>query len=280
MMFSLVLATVNRTDELRTFLFHLNQQSYRDFQLIVVDQNNDDSLLPILAPYFDSFPLIHIKSKKRGASRARNLGLKHASGEIIGFPDDDCWYPTDLLKNVLDFFNRCPEWDGFIGRTVGIEGNTVMLRFDNRAGAVTKYNAWRRGVTSTMFFKSHIMMASGGFDEQLGVGADSPWGSGEETDYLIRLLNDGCRIFYDPTLILYHPNPLKYAQEKLLVRAYSYGCGMGKVLRKHNYPLWFFLYYLIRSIGGGLLALSRADWALVTYYRECFRGRLYGWRKG
>jgi glycosyltransferase involved in cell wall biosynthesis len=280
MKFSLVLATVDRSDELERFMLHLNQQICRDFELIVVDQNHDDRVALILTPYFELFPILHIKSNELGASKARNLGVKYVSGEIIGFPDDDCWYAPDLLIKVIELFSIYPEWDGLTGRAIGIEGKTVGLHFDHRAGIVARYNAWRRVTTFTMFLRSNRIKGFEGFDEQLGVGAASPWGAGEDTDYLIRLVDGGCRVYYDPGLNVYHPDPLQYQPEKLLRRGYSYGCGMGKVLRKNQYPLWFFLYYLMRSVGGVILALAKADLSQAGHYRETFRGRLYGWRKG
>ncbi len=280
MKFSLVLTTVDRSDELERFMYHLNQQICRDFELIVVDQNHDDRVALILAPYFDSFPILHIKSNELGASKGRNLGMKHVSGEIIGFPDDDCWYAPDLLTKVRDYLDSHPEWDGLTGRAIGIDGKTVGLHFDHRAGMVGRYNAWLRVTTFTMFLRSNRIRAFEAFDEQLGVGADSPWGAGEDTDYLIRLVDGGCRVYYDPRLNVYHPDPLQYQPEKLRRRGYSYGCGMGKVMRKNHYPRWFFLYYLIRSMGGGILALTRADWPQAVHYRESFRGRLHGWRNG
>lgn len=275
------MTTVNRSDELERFMLHLSRQTYRDFELIVVDQNQDERVAPILAPYVGLFPIRHIRSNELGASRGRNLGLKYASGEIIAFPDDDCWYTPDLLKKVKAFFDRYPEWDGLSGRSIGVEGKTVALRFDNRCGKIDRYNAWRRVITSTMFLRCTTVKAlEEGFDEELGVGAGTPWGAGEETDYVIRLVNDSCRIYYDPQLNVYHPDPMKYDREKLLRRGYSYGCGMGKVLRKNHYPLWFLAYNLVRSAGGGVLALLRGDWTRICFYRESIRGRLYGWRKG
>jgi glycosyltransferase involved in cell wall biosynthesis len=92
MKFSLVLATVGRTQEVARFLDSLARQTYRDFELIVVDQNPDDRLVELLRPFELRFPIIHLRCE-RGVSRARNLGPKYVSGDIVGFPDDDCWYP-------------------------------------------------------------------------------------------------------------------------------------------------------------------------------------------
>src|SRR5271167_276402 len=81
--FSLILATVGRTSELRPFLEHLQEQSHKNFELIVVDQNADGRLLPLIEPCKSRFPVIHCRSAI-GLSRARNVGLTLVSGDIIG----------------------------------------------------------------------------------------------------------------------------------------------------------------------------------------------------
>src|SRR5215218_759571 len=155
MRFSLVLATVGRTDELRRFLAHLDTQTHREFELVVVDQNKDERLKPILEPYRGKFPILHLPSEQ-GLSRARNVGIEHARGDVIGFPDDDCWYPPDLLAYIATFLERHPEVGGINGRMadgpvgdsdgrVGKRNRAVGTpRFEKRAGSLTKVNAWRR----------------------------------------------------------------------------------------------------------------------------------------
>src|SRR5690349_10889036 len=113
---SLLLATVGRTAELENFLLHLDAQTYRCFELIVIDQNPDDRLVAILSEYGQRFPIRHCRSG-RGLSRARNVGLPAATGDVIAFPDDDCWYPPDLLQQVAAIFSENPAVDGITGRS-------------------------------------------------------------------------------------------------------------------------------------------------------------------
>ncbi|BBL81899.1 glycosyltransferase family 2 protein [Thermus thermophilus] len=271
MRFSLVLATVGRTGELKNFLESLNAQTYRSFELIVVDQNDDDRLVPLIHSFQDHFPIIHLRSDK-GLSRARNVGLRHASGDIIAFPDDDCLYPPNLLESVARWFNEHPEWYGLTGRVVDENGLPSGGRWDRKKGAVNRYNVWRRGISVTIFLRREVVTAVGPFDEDLGVGAGTPWGSGEETDYLIRALEAGFRIFYDPSGMVVHPN--KHPDP---LRAYVYGVGMGRVLRKHRYPLWFVFYQWLRPFGGALLSLSMGKVDKARYHWAVLRGRLLGW---
>jgi glycosyltransferase involved in cell wall biosynthesis len=108
-MISLIVATLNRVTELERLLNSLEAQSYRDFEVLVVDQNPDERLLPVLDAH-DGLTIRHLRSQ-RGLSRARNVGLRVAGGDIISIPDDDCWYPPDLLRNLTEWFEAHPEYD-------------------------------------------------------------------------------------------------------------------------------------------------------------------------
>ena len=109
--FDLVVATIGRTEELARLLETLAAQSSRDFRVILIDQNDDGRLEPIIERYRDDIDLIHLASKP-GLSRARNVGLRSLQADVIAFPDDDCWYPPDLLGRVADFLGRNPSLDG------------------------------------------------------------------------------------------------------------------------------------------------------------------------
>lgn len=274
MRFSLVMATVDRVEDLELFLASLRVQAYRDFELIVVDQNPDERLVPIVASYQNEYPVLHLKGE-RGLSKARNLGLEHAGGDIIAFPDDDCRYPPDLLERVARFFVDHPGIDGLNGRSVDESGETSMGRFDTRAGPIDKLNLWGRGIEYAVFLRAPSVRGVY-FDEELGLGAGTAWGAGEGTDYLLELLERGASLHYNPALVVVHPSIAPPYDAKDIRKTYSYGCGMGRVLRKRKMPLRLKAKWLYRPLGGALLSLAGSRLSEARYRWNTFRGRLRG----
>ena len=272
--FSLVLATLDRTAELANFLAHLDQQSNQQFEIIIVDQNVDDRLEPVLAPYKSRFSLKHLRSP-RGLSRARNVGLRYASGKIVAFPDDDCWYEASTLERISRLFSEHPEWDGITGRA---KAERAFQFFDSKEGFLDTINVWRRAISFTVFLRSSVIKEVGEFDPLLGVGSGSGFESGEETDYLLRAIKKHCRIYYRPDLIIHHADMPTTCDRNMRQKAYGYGRGLGRTVRKHNYPFWFLSYVLLRSAGGALLSASKRDFAKASYHLASLRGRLSGWR--
>jgi len=276
MRFSLVLATVGRTAEIERFLKSLDAQTNRNFELIVVDQSPDDRLVPVLSRYKHKMPIVYLRSAP-GVSRARNLGLQHVTGDILSFPDDDCWYPATLLEQVAQFFEENPEWDGITGSIVDIDGRFSVGRWDPREGAITFLNEWTRSAEASIFVRRSVVEVIGGFDEELGPGAGTPWMASEGDDLILRALRAGFRFYYNPKFKIYHPHPVGVFDSRNLKRALMYGQGMGYVLRKHGYPLWFVAYFWLRPLGGALLALVFGRLGKARYYWATFIGRLRGW---
>src|SRR5262245_42317411 len=198
MRYSILLATFGRTAEIHHFLRSLAVQTWRDFELIVIDQNADDRLVELLEPYRGQFRLRHIRSAP-GHSRAFNAGLAHITGEIVAFPDDDCWYDPDLLERVERLFRQNPLCGGITGREIVPPGYSSGGRWDPRPGLLTPSNIWRRAITFSIFLRRSVVEGAR-FDESLGVGAGTAWGAGEETDFLLRAIQRGHSVYYDPSL--------------------------------------------------------------------------------
>lgn len=266
------MATVGRDAQLERFLDSLVAQSYTNLELIVVDQNPDNRLAPFLGNHRARVPLAHVRSTL-GLSRARNCGLRHITGDIVVFPDDDCWYPEGLLASVAGLLERNARWDGVTVTPLDENGRLLPRRWNRVLSPITRENVWESGTSWTIFLRRRVVEATGQFDESLGVGAPTPWQSGEETDYLIRTLDAGFRLWFEPHLAVHHPRaPSPYGPESR-AKAYRYACGQGRVLRKQRYSaVWITRKYLARSAGGGLLAAATGRWQKLLLHRAVMAG--------
>ena len=273
----LVLATVGRTEELARFLRSLDEQTYRDFRLIVSDQNGDERLVPILSGYEDAFPILHLRAE-RGLSRARNLALEHLTADLVSFPDDDCWYERGMLADVARFFADHPDSDGLTGTPVDDSGRPLFGRSDAEPGPMTLFNLWRRVVSFTLFVRHRLIAAVGPFDETLGVGSGTMWGGGEDLDYVVRALRAGCSVHHDPALVVHHPRKREQESDPDPRQGFAYGAGYGRVLRKSALPWWFVAYSCGRSFVGAIVSLLRGKVQLARFYWNVGRGRVRGWR--
>jgi glycosyltransferase involved in cell wall biosynthesis len=245
--------------------------------LIVADQNEDERLAPIVARFDGAFPIIRL-SAEPGLSRARNVALEHVDADVIAFPDDDCWYPPDLLQCVASFLSPHPEWDGLGGRAVDELGRSAAGQQDTAADAMTIFNVWRRVASYTVFLRRRVIDAVGRFDESLGVGSRTPWGGAEDLDYIARSLRAGCSLYYDPTLVVHHPRKREHSLRPEARQGYEYGAGFGRALRKNGLPRWFAAYYFGRSFGAAILSLLAGHPSRARFYWAVGKGRVGGWR--
>lgn len=243
--------------------------------MVVVDQNPDERLSPVVDAYGDLCPILHLRTKRVGASAARNEGLLHSRSDVVAFPDDDCRYPPDLLEKVARFFDRHPEIDGLTGRLVDGQGRSSILDFDLEPGPLDAMNVWTRSIEATMFLRGKSTRRFR-FDETLGRGSGTAWESGEGTDYLLRLLGEGASLFYDPSLGVIHPQPVPPYDAEAMRRAYEYGCGRGRVLRKHGYPLRARVGTLVEPLKRAMVCAASLRPAQAYYHWNVLRGRSRG----
>ncbi|HFZ8994097.1 TPA: glycosyltransferase family 2 protein [Citrobacter freundii] len=233
MKFSLIVCTLGRFDDIDILFASFVKQTYKQFEVILVDQNEDGYLRPIVEKYNNQITIKHIKSEN-GLSRARNNGLKHADGEIICFPDDDCYYSDDTLKKVYDFFSTHPDVMGVTSGYTDGKGRTGLTA-PQQARKITPINVWKSAISFTVFVRhSAIKSLSYAFDETLGVGANTKWGAGEETDFLLRLLENNS-LFMIPDLGIFHPVKESFIAGYDEKRVKSYSRGIGRVLKIRNY---------------------------------------------
>jgi glycosyltransferase involved in cell wall biosynthesis len=274
---TLIMATLGqRPEEITRFLEALLRGTHRDIELIVVDQTGDDRLPSLLSRYSGSLCIVHLRSEP-GLSRARNVGLTHSTGEIVSFPDDDCWYPETVLASVAERFERDSSLDALAGHPIDVDGHSAFPRWERRSGWINRYNVWRRSNSNALFVRRHIATQVGGFDETLGLGSGTPWGSAEDVEFPLRLLEAGYPVYYDAMLYVYHAVSQPTYEPENIARAESYAGGMGRVLRQNRFPWWFVAYHLMRPTGGMILSLATGRMHKAAHHYAILRGRFQGW---
>jgi glycosyltransferase involved in cell wall biosynthesis len=277
MKFSLIMATYGRDTVLLDFFESLKNQDHGNFELIVVDQNPDDRVEKI-CERCSWFEIKYFKTDQQNLSHARNIGLKHASGDIIAFPDDDCTYPPDLLSKVNLRFVENPEFAVLTGTQVDTQTRKKVSWSLPAPCIVTKKNMLRTGNSIGLFVKADQAPLIR-FDEQFGIGG--AFGSAEESDYRFRLLTSGLKGYYCPSIEIYH---LDDASGKASAdKYYSYSLGLGAYFKKHLFwgRQWSLIgtclnLFITRPIGGMLVSLIRLDLSLFARYKAIFMGRLRG----
>jgi GT2 family glycosyltransferase len=269
-----VVATVDRVAELERLFASLDAQTHHGFRVLLVDQNPDDRLAPIVGRA-RSFELVRLRSEL-GLSRARNVALESIEADLVAFPDDDCTYEPGLLDAVANRFAQDTELDGLVGRAVNEEGSSSPS-WSATAALLTRDNLWNRAISYTIFLRARVVEQVGRFDETLGLGSNGKRGSGEEIEYLVRALGAGARIAYDPELVVTHPERTYSPDERRELAARD-GASVGYILRKHGYPGKTLGRMLARPVGGATVALARGNTGQARIHLATLRGRVHGYR--
>jgi GT2 family glycosyltransferase len=241
--FILIMSTLGRTDDLVRFFRSLAAQGDLGCKVYLCDQNDDGRLEPILSEWSERLSIRVVRSEP-GLSRGRNAALKTALADlgpekdhkdcIVAFPDDDCWYSNEVLPKVASILAQRPEASGITARSVNERGVPSAASSPNTKMELTPRNLFRgsMGISYCIFLRLEVVRRVGFFNETLGVGSGTPWGAGEESDYLLRAMRQGARIFYEPAIQVHHPDKAPLSDP---LRFLSYARGHGRVLRLNGY---------------------------------------------
>lgn len=277
MRISLVTSTMNRAKEIGDLFQALDAQTLRADEIVIVDQSADNATERMAETFRDRLPVTYLRDPRKGLSRGRNLGLGHISGDIVAFPDDDCIYPPDTLARVHAAFAEDPALGVYTGMSVTPAGVPSQGRWGEARHRIDRFNIWTSQTSYTTFYRASAMRDAGLFNEDLGVGAGTVWGAGEETELMLRALRKGAKGVYDPALKIMHPEPLAVFDQAALDRGKRYNRGFGRVLRMEGYPFWFVAYMAGRPLLGAAAALARGRLGQARYRANAFSQRLRGW---
>ena len=101
---SIIIPCYNSARTLPDALSSVLAQTYRNIEVIVVDDGSTDATRAVLEPYIASGSVTCLQQGNKGCGAARNAGVARASGELVAFLDaDDSWEPEKLARQVAGF---------------------------------------------------------------------------------------------------------------------------------------------------------------------------------
>jgi glycosyltransferase involved in cell wall biosynthesis len=226
MRFSFIIPTLGRKAELERCLASVDRQP-GDYEVIVMDQNPAEfGLAEVCAGHRN---IRHVLSPIKGLSVNRNLALKLASGDWIIFADDDCVLDVDYLDVARKALSGL---DGgasiFFTDVRNLEDGEFYTFPLGEKDRVLGFGNFNKIPSIGFIFSRKAAEDLHGFDEVLGLGAK--YGSGEDTDMLLRALGQGIPVLRLPGCSIFHPRMIK---GRNLDRCRNYAKGYGALFAKH-----------------------------------------------
>ena len=277
---SIVIPTLNRPVELKATIDDLLNQSYQDFEILIIDQS--DPLISEQNRKLSSHPkIVYLYQVERSASIARNRGLTEARGEITLFLDDDVQITTaDFLNaHVLSYANKkLPGVAGAIlnpGQSFRTHRHWLSSNLQygwlffpiNYAQKRSIRNGWAGNLSVRTAFAKSI----GGMDERYSKGAFR-----EESDFCTRLCNSYGPMLYNPDAWLIHlgagTGGLRTFRQQNGIRAQHHFDGFFyyTIRLVPFFALWAHLVSFFRIFFP--VAKLRSPRFCTEFIKRCFRG--------
>ena len=199
-MVSVIIPTYKRSDYICRAIDSVLNQSYHDIEVIVVDDNDSDSIDRrqteiIMDAYKSNKRVKYIKHKKNmNGAAARNTGIKNSSGDYITFLDDDDFFLRDRIGKLVSTLEIYTEYDGVYTGLIKIENNRITGIYPTECDGeqeeklLNLYSFFRSG--SNIFLKKTVFKKLKGFDEDFTRHQDVEFMSRFFQFYKIKAIND------------------------------------------------------------------------------------------
>lgn len=230
MKFSVIVPTLDRPASLQRLLAALAEQTWRDFEVVIVDQSAEPIELPSL-----ELPVRYTRIDARGPGNARNVGIGLATGDVAAFTDDDCEPDPTWLACASE--RLTDEVAGFEGLVISDQVDHSRYRVVTNRGFV--------GVgfmTANLFVRRSVLEAIGGFDirfEQFGCFFR------EDTDLAWRAMEHGAMTGAPEVIVLHPAEPLVAPRDRFFLHdallAFKHPARYAELLRRegHTRSRWY-----------------------------------------
>ena len=173
---SVVIATYNMGQFIAQAIDSILQQTWKNLEIIVVDDGSKDNTTEVMAQYQNEPKVIYIRNENQGQPKAKNCGIKNTKGEFIAFCDaDDLWEPTKL-EVQMPLFNK-PSVGIVYSEVSNIDEHNIRYQKPpnekRHIGKVTDFLLLQNFVPfGTSVIRRACIEKNGIFDEQFCMGID------------------------------------------------------------------------------------------------------------
>lgn len=268
MKISIIIPTFNRKDQLKKCLDSIFCQKIGPglFEILVIDDGSVDGTAELLSKMTAEYPqLRHYSQMHKGPAAARNLGVKKAAAEIIGFVDDDCILKENWIDLMIKTHKENPEIAAVGGLTrAPFESTPNMVSQFLSTGAIkTTYRNKEEVIffpTCNVSFKKSIFDENN-FKETFSLPA------GEDLEFFWSLYKRGYRFIWEKDAQVIHDRNDNI--KSFLGQAYAYGRGnflvqdihndqpLLKEIKTGNFSFWFSTFLNIIKIPRFSYQMSR-----------------------
>lgn len=190
--------------------------SQKPYEVIVVDDGSADKTASIVKR-LDKVRLLR-HEKNFGLAVARNTGVLAAKGDIILFIDSDCEADKNLVKKIIETYDKGVDGVGGIGVEVG---TSMPDRWRQLTGGQGYGDRKRVGVPFLFglcsSYRRSVLLEAGLFDKEFRT-------NGEDVDMGLRLNGAGKNLVYEPAAkVVHHRHDTLWSLVKMVYRAYKFG---------------------------------------------------------
>ena len=162
---SVIIPTYNRADVLADSVRSVLQQSYANFELLIVDDGSTDNTDTMIESVSDERIRYLKMSENKGVAAARNEGLRHARYDYIAFQDSDDYWMPDKLEKQMAFLTQRPE-AALLYCPLFVPGANIPL--SEKQGKIYPYMLKRNTIgTPSVLLRRKCLESAGFFNESL-----------------------------------------------------------------------------------------------------------------
>lgn len=171
---SVIIPTFGHAEFILQTLDSVFGQTFKDFEIIVVNDGSPDNTEDVLKPLIESQKIRYINQKNAGVATARNTGILHSAGKYIALLDDDDLWPSDKLEWQVDYLERTSAV--MVGGAVEIFGSGETVVFKSQLNEIKElsveifFDGNPFHSPGQVMIRRNSLIEVGGFDEKI-------WGS-------------------------------------------------------------------------------------------------------